>query len=93
MFPVLVVKWDEARFGLTVAQCAKQLREGTPRIDAWTNSNPSGVKYDRPGRSNEQTTPRADIFRIDTMTMQPGEDLIVGNRMRQVLEKARKQSA
>jgi hypothetical protein len=27
------------------------------------------------------------------MTLQPGEDLIVGNRLRQILNKARKQSA
>jgi hypothetical protein len=27
-----------------------------------------------------------------TQTMQPGEDLIVGNRLRQILDKARKQS-
>ena len=26
------------------------------------------------------------------MTMQPGEDLLVGNRLRQILDKARKQS-
>jgi hypothetical protein len=27
------------------------------------------------------------------MTLQPGEDLTVGNRLRQILDKARKQSA
>jgi hypothetical protein len=27
------------------------------------------------------------------MTLQPGEDLIVGNRLRQILKNARKQSA
>jgi seryl-tRNA(Sec) selenium transferase len=92
MFPVLVVKWDEERFGLTVAECGKQMREGSPRIDVWTNSNPSGVKYDRP-KSATPRAPQPDLFRIDTMTMQPGEDLIVGNRVRQILGKARKQSA
>src|SRR6185437_11621614 len=89
MYPYLVVKWDEAQFGMTVDQCAQQMREGEPRIEVWTNSNPSGVKYDRP----KPATPRAphpDIFRIDSMTMQPGEDLIVGNRLRQILSQARK---
>jgi hypothetical protein len=32
-------------------------------------------------------------LRILRVTMQPGEELIVGNRLRQVLDKARKQSA
>lgn len=92
MFPVLVVKWDEEKFGLTVHQCGELMRQGSPRIDVWTNSNPSGVKYDRPKPENPRP-PQPDLFRIDTMTMQPGEDLIVGNRVRQILEKARKQSA
>ncbi len=88
MYPVLIVKWDETQFGLTVEQCAQQMREGDPRIEVWTNNNPSGVKYDKPAE-----TPHPNLFRIDTMTMQAGEDLIVGNRLRQILNKARKQSA
>ena len=92
VFPVLVVKWDETKFGLTVHEAGNQMRTGSPRIDVWTNSNPSGVKYDRPKPATPRA-PQADLFRIDTMTMQEGEDLIVGNRVRQILEKARKQSA
>jgi hypothetical protein len=32
-------------------------------------------------------------LQIVSMTLQPGEDLTVGNRLRQILDKARKQSA
>jgi hypothetical protein len=32
-------------------------------------------------------------LQIISMTLQPGEDLIVGNRLRQILNNARKQSA
>jgi uncharacterized pyridoxal phosphate-dependent enzyme len=88
MYPVLIVKWDETQFGLTVEQCAQQMREGDPRIEVWTNNNPSGVKYEKPPE-----TPHPNLFRIDTMTMQPGEDLILGNRLRQILNKARKQTS
>ena len=88
MYPYLAVKWDEAQFGLTVAQCAQQLRDGEPRIEVWTNSNPSGVKYEK----QQSSTPHPDIFRIDSMTMEAGEDLIIGKRLRQVLNKARKAS-
>ena len=27
-YPTLTVTWDEAKFGLTIAQCDKQLRDG-----------------------------------------------------------------
>jgi L-seryl-tRNA(Ser) seleniumtransferase len=35
-FPTLTVEWDEAKFGLTVAECAEQLRAGEHRIEALT---------------------------------------------------------
>ena len=42
-YPTLTVTWDEQKFGLTVAQCDQQLREGEPRIEVLTSINPSGV--------------------------------------------------
>lgn len=94
-YPTLTVDWDEKAFGLTVAECDRQLRASEPRIEVLTASNPSGVLArnrknnvegsDRPGRK--------DHLQIISMTLQPGEDLIVGNTLRQILNKARKQSA
>jgi L-seryl-tRNA(Ser) seleniumtransferase len=56
-----------------------------------TNSNPSGVlARDKKHRHEEESPNRLQII---SMTIQPGEDLIVGNRLRQILSKARKQSA
>ena len=40
-YPTVTVKWDEAAFGLTVAQCDQELRAGEPRIEVLTASNPS----------------------------------------------------
>ena len=93
-YPTLTVTWDEKRFGLTVAQCDQQLREGEPRIEVLTNSNPSGV-LDRitDNDPNRQRGEDPNVLQIISMTLQPGEDLIVGNRLRQILDKARKQSA
>ncbi len=92
-YPTLTVTWDEKKFGLTVAQCDEQLRAGEPRIEVLTNSNPSGVlgriKNNDP---NKQRRDRPNHLQIISMTMQPGEDLIVGNRLRQILAKARKQA-
>ncbi len=93
-FPTLAVSWDEQKFGLTVAQCDQQLRDGEPRIDVSTSNNPSGVLA-RAGltESGSQKAPRTNHLRILSLTLQPGEELIVGNRLRQVLDQARKQSA
>jgi seryl-tRNA(Sec) selenium transferase len=93
-YPTLTVTWDEKKFGLTVAQCDQQLRAGEPRIEVLTNSNPSGVLARiRNNDPNKQRRDRPNHLQIISMTMQPGEDLIVGNRLRQLLDKARKQSA
>ena len=92
-YPTLTVAWDEKKFGLTVAQCDQQLREGEPRIEVLTNSNPSGVlariRDDDPHRQRREHPNHVQII---SMTLQPGEDLIVGNRLRQILDKARKQA-
>jgi len=70
------------------------LRAGEPRIDVMGGSNPSGVL----GRLRNTTAARRQSNRparmqIVSMTLQPGEDLIVGNRLRQILNKARKQAS
>jgi uncharacterized pyridoxal phosphate-dependent enzyme len=92
-YPTLTVTWDEPKFNLTVAQCDQQLRAGEPRIEVLTNSNPSGVlaRERKPGEKGHGNHPNR--LQIISMTMQPGEDLVVGNRLRQILNSARKQSA
>src|SRR5215471_10086908 len=42
-YPTLTVNWDEAAWKFTVADCDRQLREGEPRIEVLTASNPSLV--------------------------------------------------
>jgi L-seryl-tRNA(Ser) seleniumtransferase len=88
-YPTLTVLWDEKQFGLSVDQCSDQLRAGEPSIEVLTNSNPSGVKF--PGRPPQTNHPNQ--LQIISMTLQPGEELIVGNHLRQILNQARKQSA
>jgi L-seryl-tRNA(Ser) seleniumtransferase len=87
-FPTLTVTWDEQRFGLTVAQCDTEMGQGEPRIEVMSNKNASLVTG----------VPRAaamgpNKLQIVSITLQPGEDLIVGNRLRQVLDKARRAKA
>jgi uncharacterized pyridoxal phosphate-dependent enzyme len=94
-FPTLTVSWDEQKFGLTVAQCNEQLKAGEPRIEVQTNENASGVlaRIKTPSAPFGIGRPTTNQLRILPITMQPGEELIVGNSLRRILDKARKQSA
>jgi L-seryl-tRNA(Ser) seleniumtransferase len=90
-YPTLTVTWDEAAFGLTVADCARKLREGEPRIEVLTSDNPSLVPAVQEGDPNSPSRP--DQLRIISMTLQPGEDLIIGRRLREILGGNRKTGA
>jgi len=87
-YPTLRVMWDEAKFGLTVAQCDEKLRSGNPRIDVLTNRNPSLVSAVSEG-SDPKHEPPQDQLEIVSMTLQPGEDLTVGRRLREILNAAK----
>ena len=92
-YPTLTVSWDKTKFGMTAPQCARELREGKPRIDVWAGFNFSGVlareDLDKLYDSDWSGPNQVQIFSV---TLGPGEDLTVGNRLRQVLDKARKKA-
>jgi uncharacterized pyridoxal phosphate-dependent enzyme len=93
-YPTLTVVWDEQKFGLTVAECDQHLREGEPRIEVLTHTNPSLVPVVREGNeSKRKEGPHPNRLQIISMTLREGEDLTVGNRLRQILDNARKQAA
>jgi len=89
-YPTLVVSWDEAAWNFPVSACDQALREGEPRIEVLTRSNPSLVPAVH-GR-DDKAPKRPDQIRIISMTLQPGEDLIVGKRLREILNGARKRA-
>src|SRR6266446_970690 len=88
-YPTLTVHWDEPAWHFTVADCDRQLRDGEPRIEVLTASNPSMVAA---VVERDSKTPRNNRLQIISMTMQPGEDLIVGRRLREILSAARKKA-
>ena len=95
-YPTLTVKWDEAAWRFTVADCDRALREGEPRIEALTSNNPSMVAAVREGNSgaeHDRKTPPPNRLQIISMTLQPGEELVVGRRLREILGAARKKAA
>jgi L-seryl-tRNA(Ser) seleniumtransferase len=93
-YPTLTVQWDESKFALAVAGCVKQLSEGEPRIEVLSASNPSMVpaaREDGGGASpKSEVRPAAqDRLQIVPSTLQPGEDVLVGKRLREILARAR----
>jgi L-seryl-tRNA(Ser) seleniumtransferase len=86
-YPTLTVHWDEAGWNFSVADCDKQLRDGEPRIEVLTASNPS---YVTALIEKDPKTPQHNRLQIISMTMQSGEELIVGRRLREILNTARK---
>jgi len=92
-YPTLVVTWDEEAWGFSVADCDKKLRDGNPRIEVLTSSNPSLVPAVHEGYEHAKNAKRRDQIEIISMTLQPGEELVLGKRLREILAAARKQTA
>jgi L-seryl-tRNA(Ser) seleniumtransferase len=92
-YPTLIINWDQDVWGFSVADCDKQLRDGNPRIEVLTSDNPSLVPAVREGYENPKVLKRQDRLEIVSMTLQPGEDLIVAKRLREILSAARKKAA
>ena len=96
-YPTLTVNWDEKAFHLTVADCVKQLSDGEPRIEVLSASNPSMVPAVHEG-DNKPPRPqpepgapeRRNRLQIVPSTLQPGEDVMVGRRLREILAGARR---
>ena len=99
-YPTLTVTWDEAAFKFPVTECVKKLRDGEPRIEVMSSSNPSTVRHSNPARPADGKAPQAagrgarpnrpNRLQIISMTLQPGEELIVAKRLKEVLTEARK---
>jgi L-seryl-tRNA(Ser) seleniumtransferase len=89
-YPTLLVSWDEEKWGFTVADCDRQLRAGNPRIEVLTSNNPSMVAAVREGYPNPKEVKEPNRMEIVSMTLQPGEELIVARRLREILNAARK---
>ena len=87
--PQLSLSWDEKAWGFTIADCDRQLREGNPRIEVLTiHNNPPLVPAVREKDAKLPTRP--DEMHIISITLRPGDDLIIGKRLREILGAARK---
>src|SRR5947209_6082933 len=93
-YPTLRVSWDQKAWGFTITDCVEKLREGDPVIEVLGVDNPSMVSAVREGvekpRSEEHTSELQSRQYLVSMTIQPGEEMIVGQRLRAILGAARK---
>ena len=91
-YPTLRVSWDQQAWGFSVMDCVQALRAGNPRIEVLGPDNPSLVKAVREGNPNHKERKSPDYIELVSMTMKPGEEMIAGQRLRAVLNAARKKS-
>ena len=91
-FPTLKVSWDQAAWGFTTSACVQKLRENDPVIEVLGSDNPSLVTAVREGNPNpnRKEHKEADHIELVSMTIQPGQEIIVGQRLREILSAAQK---
>src|SRR5271155_2095744 len=91
-YPTLKISWDQKAWGFTIADCVQALRAGDPVIEVLGADNPSLVKSVREGKPNptRKERPQATHIELVSMTIQPGEEIIVGQRLRGILGAAQK---
>jgi len=91
-YPTLRVSWDQQAWGFSITDCVQKLREGDPVIEVLGVDNPSLVSAVREGipKPNQKELKEQNHIELVSMTIQPGEEMIVGQRLRTILSAARK---
>src|SRR6266403_1653083 len=90
-YPTLKVSWDQQAWGFTITDCVQKLRAGDPVIEVLGADNPSLVPAVREGiqKPNTKELKEVDHIELVSMTIQPGEEMIIGQRLRAILGAAR----
>ena len=96
-YPTLRVSWDEQAWGFSVRECVKKLHDGDPVIEVLSVDNPSMVSAVEEGTDKPKPNPKEpkekNHLEMVSMTIQPGEEMIVGQRLRSILSAAQKGKA
>jgi uncharacterized pyridoxal phosphate-dependent enzyme len=94
-YPTLKVSWDQQGWHYSIADLVQELRSGDPVIEVLGTDNPSLVTAVREGNPNPTRKERKapDHIELVSMTIKPGEEIIVGQRLRAVLSAAQKKAA
>lgn len=78
--PHLVIRYDQSRVKIRPLDVAQTLRDGTPAIELNPSTGRKPVSAGLPGGE--------DTILVGVWMLQPGEDMIVARRLREVLVKA-----
>jgi L-seryl-tRNA(Ser) seleniumtransferase len=93
-YPTLRVNWDQDAWGFSVSECVKKLHDGDPMIEVLSIDNPSMVSAVEEGADKPKPNPKElkerNHLELVSMTIQPGEELVVGQRLRAILGAAQK---
>jgi L-seryl-tRNA(Ser) seleniumtransferase len=92
-YPTLKISWDQQTWRFTISDCVQELRAGDPVIEVLGADNPSLVTSVREGNPNRKERKAPDHIELVSMTIKPGEEIIVGQRLRSILSSAQKKSA
>jgi L-seryl-tRNA(Ser) seleniumtransferase len=94
-YPTLRVYWDQQGWRYKISDCVQELRSGDPVIEVLGADNPSLVTAVREGNPNPNRKERKEPDHIElvSMTIKPGEEIIVGQRLRAILGAAQKKAA
>jgi len=96
-YPTLRVSWDQDAWGFGIKDCVEKLRDGDPVIEVLGIDNPSLVSAVHEGiekpKPNPKELKKQNHIELVSMTIQPGEEMIVGDRLRSILNSARKGKA
>src|SRR5215813_11745374 len=92
-YPTVRVYWDQKAWRFAVVDCVEALRAGDPVIEVLGPDNPSLVKSVREGNPNRKEPKGPNHIELVSMTIRPGEEIIVGQRLRNILREAQKKVA
>jgi uncharacterized pyridoxal phosphate-dependent enzyme len=96
-YPTLRVSWDQEAWGFGITDCVQKLREGDPVIEVLGVDNPSMVSAVHEGvekpKPLSKELKKQNHIELVSMTIQPGEEMVVGDRLRSILNTARKGKA
>jgi L-seryl-tRNA(Ser) seleniumtransferase len=94
-YPTLRVYWDQEGWGYSIDDCVFALRKSDPCIEVLGADNPSLVPAVHEGiqkPTRKAPRPKIDHIELVSMTIQDGEEMIVGKRLRELLGEAQKKA-
>jgi uncharacterized pyridoxal phosphate-dependent enzyme len=92
-YPTLKISWDQQAWRYSISDCVQDLRAGDPVIEVLGADNPSLVTAVREGNPNHKEPKGPTHIELVSMTIKPGEEMIVGQRLRSILGAAQKKAA